>query len=347
MPVLLTWGVCLATAVCAAGAPPAAPARVPASQPAQPPPPAVPRGRILDLVAQLTCDRYQLRQAAREELTRVVNLPGVAEILKARLKTAPDPETRASLERILEGFDQPLAMIWYRGGLNRLYFPARAPWLFIAADGSFVFNATSFYFTGSTSDPLAGDYRQGKLTPRQLYDVKEMIGASGLAGRDRLETARISGTKTVQVSFYVRSGRDQSAGITHWDPKQLHPDSKDAPSMQSELGLAHALRKFVAARDSRPYAGPMAVHVMHAPMALRGKGRERIKQLPEWPLAKLNIHTNEAMRGGIPLTGEQLKLARALLSKSDLYRYSNDVGYQVLLAPFLKEAVEIYNGSGR
>jgi hypothetical protein len=302
----------------------------------------VDREALDKLVDDRASPQYRVRRAARNGLEEVVEIPGAAEVLKARLTTAKDPQIRATLRGLLTGFDRPVAMVWYRGGLKELPQAAPGPWLFIEADGRFVYDAKSPLLGGKAG--LDGDYRQGTLAALKLMGLKQAIAASGLAiGPSGNRPAHyISGM--AQVTLYFRAGQSMRSFVVMSDVKQMRPARKAPAGLPAELKLVATLRDAVRAAPSAPYQGPMALHVAYNPPALRGKPRAQIQKLPEFPLAGVNLLDSAARTGGIRLDDKQLKRARAALAKTKLYRYHKYAGCQVVIAPYIDDAVRLYYG---
>ncbi len=318
------------------------PASRPASRPARP---AVPIRRLKQLIGQLASEQYGLRRSARKELTRAVELPGVAEVLRAYLTTAEDTEVRTFLKGVLGGYDQPLVMLWYRGGNKDFPYVAPAAWLFIEADGRFVYDARSFLFTPKPR--LPGLYRQGRLPGERLLALKEKVAASGLARGPSGGAVSGRSADELLMSFYLRSGQLRRTFITRFHVGRIRPGKKPPAGMTREEKLAASLRDVVAACPHAPYEGPMAVHTIYNPPAIRGKPRQHIQKLPDWPVAGVNIRHTAARQEGIRVDGKQLQRVRAALAKTSLYKYSRYGALQVLLAPYVEDAVRLYYGPAR
>ena len=197
----------LAALLSAAGPAGRSPGPGPTTRPTRP---VVDREALHKLVDGLASPQYRVRRAARDGLEKVVEIPGAAEVLQARLTRAKDAQVRATLQSLLTGFDQPIAMVWYRGGLRELPQAAPAPWLFIQADGRFVYDAKSPLLGGKAGPE--GDCRQGKLPAARLLALKRTIAASGLAiGPSSNRPARyVSGM--AQVTLYLRAGQSMRQG---------------------------------------------------------------------------------------------------------------------------------------
>lgn len=307
---------------------------------------AVDKKKIDALVRKLASSRYRARRDARAGLLKIVDLPGVAEALKAHLKTTKDPEVRASLEHVLTGYDLPLAMVWYRGGLRELPRIAPAPWLFIRADGGFFIDKASSLFTGGPPSSPAGRYSQGKLTRAELLTAKRLIDDSGQArGPSAVRIRYRSGW--MQLSVHLRSGRNVRNWIVTWPPGAFRPAGA-APSQPADVKLAIALRTFLASRPGKPYDGPMAMHVLYGG-TIRGKRytRQQVARLPAWSVAGLSVTDSKARSSGLVLDESRLKDVRAALAKTDVYKYNKYTPCQVFVAPYVKDAAELQFGRRR
>ncbi len=308
-----------------------------------PAPPPMHKAKVDELVGKLASGRYSVRRDARAELLKLVDLPGVAEVLKARLKTAKDPEVKASLENVLTGYDMPLAMVWYRGGLRELPRIGPAPWLFVRADGSFVIDKSSPLVTGKPPSSAGGDYRQGKLTRAEVFALKKLIRDSGQArGPSNTRIAYRSGW--MQLSAYLRSGRDIRNWLVAWPVEAFRPGASLSP-YAADVKLATALRTFLAPRPAEPYDGPVAMHVLLGGM-IRGKvySRQRVASLPPWRVPGLSVTDMKARTSGLVLSKAQLERVRAALAKTDVYQYNKYIACQVFVAPHVKDATEIQFG---
>ena len=124
----------------------------------------------------------------------------------------------------------------------------------------------------------------------------------------------------------------------------MRPTRKPPAGLSAELKLVATLRDALRAAPSAPYQGPMALHIAYNPPALRGKPRAQIQKLPEFPVAGVNLLDSAARTGGILLDEKQLKRARAALAKTHLYKYHKYAGCQVVLAPYVEDAVRLYYG---
>ncbi len=331
----------------AAGGPTSRPtSRSATTTPAGPPP--VPVKRIDLLVGLLASDVYNVRRDAREELLKIVPAPGVAEVIKAHLKRATDAETRVSLEHVLEGHDLPLVMIWYVGGLSSMPGSASHPWLYIRADGTFFIDRTSLLFTGRRPAAPVGQCRQGRLNYPELLALQRMIDASGLARlTDQIAPRHKVGA--VQMVCYLRSGRHRRIRRSSWPPDAFDPDKTPStrPATAADVSLALALRNYLAGRSSRPYDGPVALHVMYGARAGGGRlGRAEIATLPEWEIPSVDLMDKSARMGGIVLDEAELKAVRAAMAKTRVYKLSAYAAGEVYLAPHLEDAVEVQFGPG-
>jgi hypothetical protein len=308
-----------------------------------PAPPPVDEARVNALVGKLTSSRYSVRRDARAELLRLVDLPGVAELLKAHLKTAKDPEVKASLENVLSGHDMPLAMVWYRGGLRELPRMGPAAWLFVRADGRFVIDKSSPLVTGKPPSSAVGDYRQGKLTRAEVFALKRLIRDSGQArGPSNTRVAYRSGW--MQLSAYLRSGKDIRNWLVAWPVEAFRPGAS-LSRYTADVKLAAALGQFLAARPAKPYDGPVAMHVLLGGM-IRGKvyTRQQVANIPLWQVPGLSVTEAKARTSGVVLSTAQLKRVRAALEKTDVYQYNKYIACQVFVAPHVQDAAEIQFG---
>ncbi len=294
------------------------------------------------LVNDLSSETYRVRRGARDRLADVVELPGVAEALKARLAITEDAQVRATLKSLLTGFDQPIAMVWYRGGLKELTQMAPAPWLFIEAYGSFVYDARSPLVGGKVA--AVGDWRQGRLPAETLLALKRQIAASGLAvgpSSNRLPRY-VSGQ--AQMMLYFRAGQSMRIFVEVLDVK--HMDSKaPPPNAPIEAKLLATLSRAVGSAPWQTYSGTMGLHIFYNPPAIRGKmSRAAIGKLPDFPVAGINLLDARTRQGGIPLGSKDLKRVRAALAKTDIYKYHKFAACQVVLAPHVEKAVGLYYG---
>ena len=315
----------------------------PASAPAASQPteaPAVPVKRIDAILAKLMSDKYAVRRDARAELMKIVELPGVAVVLKDRLARTEDAEVRASLQNVLAGHDLPLAMFWYRRGPGRTYHPPGAPWLLIRWDGTYLIDVNSPLLIGKSASSPTGDWRTGKLHRKELSAVKAVIAKSGLA-KMRYATRNPS-TAAIQMTCYVRSGSRTSLWVGKFVPKNLDPKRKPQSKPRLDTKLAVTLRNILAKRASKPYEGPLALRI-HTSTTLKVKRytRGELGDLPEWPVEAIKLTDVRGRMRGIPLKGEQLKAVRAALAKTDIYKASKYSPCQVFLAPYDDQAAKI------
>ena len=328
----------------AATSPASRPASAPASGPAVPATlPAVDRRAIDKLVADLGSRRFRTRLAAQKQLDKLVDLPGVAEVLKRHLAGAKDPEVRSSLENALAGLGEPVALIWYLRGLRQVQ-RGLSPCLFIRADGRFVYDTGSFVFTGKDEAPKSDTCRQGQLTIHQLWALKQKIKAA-LSGRPA-GAKRMTAVKSgwAQVTFLARSGRSQRTVQAVWDPAAFRPGRKPGAGAGDDVKLATALRDFIAQCPAKAYDGPMALHMNFNPAASRRLSLANRRKLPAFPVGTVNILDARARAGGLPLNEKELKAARKALGKTAVYRYSTSIPIEVILAPYVAEAAEIIYG---
>ena len=321
--------------------------RAPASGPSAPAP-AVPVRQIDQLVANLASDQYKVRRAARDQLLKIVDMPGVGEVLKDRLNAATDAETIASLEQALDGYDLPLAMVWYAGGSQQMRYPAPAPWLFLRFDGSYFIDRAGMLLTGRAPSSPVGSYRQGKLKRDELYVAKNMITASGLAVRPGGQSVRPK-AGAVRVSCYIRSGTTTRIWSAFW-PASTFAAKADAAAAGAgdDVKLTRALVELLARGPSQPYEGPVALHVVHGGM-LRAKrySPAEMAKLPEWTVPAVSLTDPQTRTRGIILTDAQLKAVRAALAKTDIYKYHLSYACRVYLAPYLKDAADIQFGAAK
>jgi len=311
-----------------------------ATRPASAPAPAgVPASELDRLIDQLGSDEYHLRRDARDRLGRLVDLPGVADVLRSRLSSARDPAVRTALAALLEAFAQPIAVVWYRGGMKELPQAAPAPWLYVQSDGWFLYDAASCLFTGQAA--LGGDWRCGRMPAHAGLDLKRTIADSRVL-RESSEglSAGTGPGGPIHVSFYLRAGRKRTTLRTSWEASRLRP-GKPPAAAAADLKLALALRQAVLACPAEAYDGPMALHTIYNPAALRGRRRKQIQKLPEWPVAGVNLLDPAARLGGIRVEGKLLRQVRAALAKTNLYRYHKYAACQVLLAPHVEAALRL------
>ena len=308
-----------------------------------PAPQPVDKAKVDDLVAKLASGRYSVRRDARAELLNMVDLPGVAEVLQVRLKAAKDPEVKASLEHVLTGYDMPLAMVWYRGGLRELPRMSPAPWSFVRADGSFVIDKSCPLVTGKPPTNAGGDCRQGKLTGAELFALKKLIRDSGQA-RGPSNTRVVHRAGWMQLSVYLRSGKDMRNWLVSWPVEAFRPGASLSP-YAADVKLAAALQKFLAARPAKPYDGPVAMHVLLGGM-IRGKvySRQQVANMPPWRVPGLSVTDAKARTSGLVLSKAQLKRVRSALAKTDVYQYNKYIACQVFVAPYVKDAADIQFG---
>jgi hypothetical protein len=344
--VLLSGLAVACAAICYGGDPGSRPATAPAAnQPARPEASAETRARIERWVEGLTSRRYRTRREAREGLRKIINRPGVDEILFERLRTATDPEVRATLEELLVGFGEPVVMVWRRavasktGNSFRQYSQAAgAPSLLVTGTGEFVYDAASTYFTGKQGDSPAVAFRQGRLTAQQLWKLREMIADSGVARLPATGSVTQGATKPgVQVTFYLRSGSKVRASVAFWRTAELGAEKR--PSDNAELALALAIRDFLAARPARPYEGPLALHAERE----LAYDRSRIGNLPEWPISGVDLLIVSST-GAVRLEAKELKAVREALAENSMFQHRKHFAFRVFLVPWLKEARELYYG---
>jgi len=320
------------------------PASAPASGPAVPATlPTVDRRAIDKLVVDLGSRQYRTRVGAQEQLSKLVDLPGVADILKRHLAGAKDPEVKSSLEGALAGLGEPVALIWYLRGLRQVQ-RGLSPCLFIRADGRFVYDAGSFIFTGKDAAPKGDTYRQGKLTIHQLWALKQKIKAA-LTGSGA-GAGRVGAVKAgwAQVTFHARSGRSRRTVQAVWEPAAFRRGTTPGAGAAADIKLAAALRDFLAQCPAKGYDGPMALHMNFNPAGARRLSLADRRKLPAFPVKSVNILDARARTGGLPLTDKELKAARKALGETIVYRYSTSIPIEVLLAPYIEEASEIIYG---
>jgi len=346
----LLLGLLVAGGLARGALPGSRPATGPARPTTQPARPGAAPERIRTLVARLSSDRYQERLAARRELRTLVILPGVAERLRASLRTAADAEARAALESIVDEYDQPLVMVWCRAqatAVGRSFsrttlFPG-APWLFIRGDGGFVYDAESPLFTGRASDPSRGEWRTGKLDTTQLWALKRTLEESSLEkAPNQIVPYRIfPGSTGVEVALYPRFGGEWKTFLIFLDDKALRGDTDSGETAKPEVKLLLALSRRIAAVRSKPYEGPWCVYAVTRPFM-----EKEADKVPLWPVGALDV-TDAMVPGGRPVPETDLEAVRAALAKRDIYKFSQRRACRVRLFPYLKEARELYYGRGR
>ncbi len=293
---------------------------------------------IDELVKDLASPKYKVREKARSRLLEIVDVPGIADILKAHLKSTRDAQVKVSLKRVLDGCDLPVAMIWYRGGLPSLRRWAGAPWLCILGDGRFVIDTASPLFTGKSTDEPAGSFREGRLTLAELFQVQQMIDSSHQLQLTREPDGKRPG-KGMKLCMYLRRRAAYRQWTDAYPLEAFVPGSKPV-SPPARLRLALALRDFLAARQSSPYKGPMGLNVYWA-VRIRGRSysRAEISRLPRWKLPGVDIADPRTRGTGLLLSEADVKRVRAYLSGNDVYQYGYYAGL-VYLVPYIKEAVD-------
>ena len=293
---------------------------------------------IDELVRDLASPKYKVREKARSRLLEIVDVPGIADILKAHLKSTRDAQVKASLKRVLARCDLPVAMIWYRGGLPSLRRWAGAPWLCILGDGRFVIDAASPLFTGKSTNEPAGSFREGRLTLAELFQVQQMIDSSHQLQLTREPDGKRPG-KGMKLCVYLRRRAAYRQWTDAYPLEAFVPGSKPV-SPSARLRLTLALRDFLAARQSSPYKGPMGLHVYWA-VRIRGRSysRAEISRLPRWKLPGVDIADPRTRGTGLLLSEADVKRVRAYLSGNDVYQYGYYAGL-VYLVPYIKEAVD-------
>ncbi len=312
----------------------------PASKAARPASPVrtVSARMVRELVKDLASPKYKVRKKAQSRLLEIVDVPGVADILKAHLKSTADAEVSASLRRLLVGCDLPVAMIWYRGGLPSLRRWGGAPWLCILGDGRFVIDTASPLFTGKSTNEPAGSFREGQLTPAEIFQVQQMIDSSHQLQLPR-EPERKRLGKGMRLCMHLRRRAVFRQWTDAYPLKAFVPGSKPV-SPPARLGLALALRDFLAARRSTPYRGPLGLQVYWS-VRIRGRSYSpaEIRRLPRWKLPGVDITDKKTRSTGLLLRDADVKRVRAYLSDNDVYQYGHYAGL-VYLAPYIKEAID-------
>ena len=308
-----------------------------ASKPAEVP--AVPVKRIDAILAKLGSDKYAVRRDARAQLRKIVELPGVAAVLKDRLAKAEDAELRASLQDVLSGHDQPLVMFWCRRAPG-VRFIAGAPWLLIRWDGTYIIATDSPLFTGKAPTEPAEKWRSGKFTADELAAVKATINASKLARTPQADL-RYSNLD-LMMTYYVRSGKHVNVSTGAWPPAHFARKRKLKNKPPLDIALAIALRDRLAERTHEAYAGPLALHAF-AGSTLKGKRYTRadLLKLPEWPVEGVSLTTPITRMRGVVLDAEKLQAVRKALTKSKIYKVNKRSLYQAFLAPYDEKAAKI------
>ena len=315
----------------------ALPADGPASRPVASRPttiPVVDEAKLARLVGDLGNESYRTRRLARTELMRIVELPGVAEVLKAHRATARDPSVRTALAAILTDFDQPVVCMWSGPPFQSIAYPPTSLRLFVAADGRFVCDAAD-----TPADVAAigrAEWRAGKLSPEALLKLKRRIAAGGLA--DRTRGASAFNNSHPRAWIYLRSGRSKWALDLTWDPKAKG-------KLPAELALLKTIHDGLKAADGKVYEGPGQVRVAYNTPSLRGKtGRANVQNLPKWSVAGVNLLDGATRTTGVKVSGKQLKAVRAALARTSVYRYHTHAACEVVLSPYVEEAADLYFG---
>jgi len=315
----------------------ALPARQAASRPAASRPTtvrSVDEARLARLVADLASESYRTRRLARTELMRIVEHPGVAEVLKAHRSIARDPSVRAALAAILTDFDQPIVCLWSGPPFQSISYPPTSLRMFVAADGRYVCDTA-----GTLGDVAAisrSEWRTGRLTPEALLKLKSRIAASGLA--DRTPAARAFNNTHPRAWVYLRSGRAKRAMDLTWDPKAKG-------KLPAELALLRTVHDQLKVAGGKVYDGPGQVRIAYNTPALRGKtGRANVKKLPKWSVPGVNLLDGTTRTTGVKVSGKTLKAVRAALAKTSLYRYHTHAACEVVLSPYVEEASDLYFG---
>jgi len=343
----------IAAALWASGAPAgkSGSASAPSTRPVAPRVSRQVRDQIARWVADLGSDSYRVRGRARSSLKKVINRPGVEEVLMRHLGQARDAEARATLGDMLAAYGQPVVMIWRRawatkvgGGFRLNRRVAGAPSLFLRGSGEFVYDARSPCFAGKMEPLPRHDYRQGRLTPEELWQLKETIAATGATARPAAAVVLHSVTQGggIEVAFYLRSGGKRRTTVDFWPAKQLGAAKAAALPAGSDVRAAREICEFVKARPARPYSGPVvlfAERILYMP-------RQEVQKLPEWKLAGVDIRLGMG-QAGLEVAKKLLPQVRQALDRRREYRYSKYAAVTVSLIPRLPDAHALYYGAAR